>query len=108
MNFTNQEADYLVGLLTNQALTLLSRVTRWQTHSLSQQQYDQQVSETLQPELELFEQLTPKLTPAITDTTQLGALKIGIQKLQAATTYQLTTVQLAQANERRLNRRYRN
>jgi len=108
MNLTNQEADYLVGLLTNQALTLLARVTRWQTNSLSQQQYDQQVIETLKPELQLFEQLTPKLTATITDTTQLGALKISIQKLKTATTYQLTTVQLAQANERRLNRRYRN
>ncbi|WP_262352529.1 hypothetical protein [Lactiplantibacillus plantarum] len=39
MTFTNQETDYLMNLLTNQLMALLSRVTRWQTHSLSQHQY---------------------------------------------------------------------
>ncbi|MCG0724163.1 hypothetical protein IMAU70042_02359 [Lactiplantibacillus plantarum] len=54
MTFTNQETDYLMNLLTNQLMALLSRVTRWQTHSLSQHQYDQQVHETLQPELTML------------------------------------------------------
>ena len=41
MTLTTQETDYVLNLLTDQLLTLLSRVNRWQTHSLSQQQYDQ-------------------------------------------------------------------
>ncbi|MCG0610880.1 hypothetical protein IMAU80188_00633 [Lactiplantibacillus plantarum] len=61
MTFTNQETDYLMNLLTNQLMALLSRVTRWQTHSLSQHQYDQQVHETLQPELTMLTQITAKL-----------------------------------------------
>ncbi|MCT0163475.1 hypothetical protein [Lactiplantibacillus pentosus] len=107
MTLTNQETDYLLNLLTNQMLNLLSRVTRWQTHSLSQSQYDQQVAETLQPELTLLSTLTEKLGPQASDTAQLGAIQVGLAKLQTATTYQLTTEQLAQANERRLHRHFR-
>lgn len=107
MTLTNQETDYLLNLLTNQMLNLLSRVTRWQTHSLSQSQYDQQVAETLQPELTLLSTLTEKLGPQASDNAQLGAIQVGLAKLQAATTYQLTTEQLAQANERRLHRHFR-
>ncbi|MGL3797520.1 hypothetical protein ACWYXF_07920 [Lactiplantibacillus plantarum] len=107
MTFTNQETDYLMNLLTNQLMALLSRVTRWQTHSLSQHQYDQQVSETLQPELTMLTEITAKLQPQASDPTQLGAIQTGLKKLQAAITYQLTADQLAHANERRLNRRYR-
>ncbi|MDB7770539.1 hypothetical protein OLJ37_11810 [Lactiplantibacillus plantarum] len=107
MTFTNQETDYLMNLLTNQSMALLSRVTRWQTHSLSQHQYNQQVHETLQPELNMLTQITAKLQGQARDKTQLGAIQTGLKKLQVATTYQLTADQLAHANERRLNRRYR-
>ncbi|WP_172637716.1 hypothetical protein [Lactiplantibacillus plantarum] len=107
MTFTNQETDYLMNLLTNQLMALLSRVTRWQTYSLSQHQYNQQVHETLQPELNMLTQITAKLQGQARDQTQLGAIQTGLKKLQVATTYQLTADQLAHANERRLNRRYR-
>ncbi|WP_229094446.1 hypothetical protein [Lactiplantibacillus plantarum] len=73
MTFTNQETDYLMNLLTNQLMALLSRVTRWQTHSLSQHQYNQQVHETLQPELNMLTQITAKLQGQARDQTQLGA-----------------------------------
>ncbi len=107
MKFTSQEADYLINLLTNQLLSLLGRVNRWQTHSLSQQQYDQQVQETLQPELTMLTTISTKLQPQANDSIQLGAIQTGITKLQAAMTYQLTPDQLAHANERRLNRHFR-
>lgn len=105
--FTNQETDYLMNLLTNQLMALLGRVMRWQTHSLSQQQYDRQVHETLRPELTMLTDITAKLQEQATDPTQLGAIQAGLKKLQVATTYQLTADQLGHANERRLNRRYR-
>ncbi|WP_259609234.1 hypothetical protein [Lactiplantibacillus plantarum] len=76
MTFTNQETDYLMNLLTNQLMALLSRVTRWQTHSLSQHQYDQQVHETLQPELTMLTQITAKLQGQARDQTQLGPFKL--------------------------------
>ncbi|MGX6426736.1 hypothetical protein [Lactiplantibacillus argentoratensis] len=107
MTFTNQETDYLMNLLTNQLMALLGRVMRWQTHSLSQQQYDRQVHETLRPELTMLTDITAKLQEQATDPTQLGAIQAGLNKLQVATTYQLTADQLGHANERRLNRRYR-
>ncbi|CAJ1229331.1 hypothetical protein [Lactiplantibacillus xiangfangensis] len=107
MTLTAPESDYLVTVLTNQLFSLLSRVNRWQTHSLTQHQYDQQVEETLAPELKLLTQLALKLQPTVADQDQLGALNAGIAKLTAATTYQLTATQLDQANERRMNRHYR-
>lgn len=107
MQLTPTETDYLISLLTNQLFNLLGRVNRWQTHSLSQQQYDRQVQETLLPELTLAQHLLPKLEPTVADQDQLGALLAGITKLTAATTYQLTEGQLAHANEHRLNRHYR-
>ncbi|MFC6182340.1 hypothetical protein [Lactiplantibacillus daowaiensis] len=107
MTLTTTETDYLIDLLTTKLFELLSRVTRWQTHSLSQAQYDQQVKETLTPNLTQMRALVTKLTPTAGDQTQLAALQQGLTKLTAATTYQLTTSQLAQANERRLNRHRR-
>ncbi|AVK61011.1 hypothetical protein C5Z25_04215 [Lactobacillus sp. CBA3605] len=104
MTFTTTETDYLIDLLTTQLFTLLTRVTRWQTHSLSQQQYDNQVGETLQPNLVMLQQLSQKLAPTSGDQAQFKALQLGLQKLNQATTYQLTLAQLSQANERRLNR----
>ncbi|AVK63604.1 hypothetical protein C5Z26_05560 [Lactobacillus sp. CBA3606] len=104
MTFSTTETDYLIDLLTTQLFTLLTRVTRWQTHSLSQQQYDNQVSEILQPNLTMLQQLAQKLAPTSGDQAQFKALQLGLQKLAQATTYQLTLAQLSQANERRLNR----
>ncbi|ETY73471.1 hypothetical protein [Lactiplantibacillus fabifermentans] len=107
MSFTTEESDYLLTLLDTQLFTLLSRVTRWQTHSLSQAQYDRQVAETLTPNLTLMTQIVTKLAPTVSDQTQLGALQVGLTKLTDATTYQLTTTQLNLANERRMNRHRR-
>lgn len=107
MAFTTAESDYLLTLLDTQLFTLLSRVTRWQTHSLSQAQYDRQVAETLTPNLALMTSILTKLTPTVSDQTQLGALQLGLEKLTAATTYQLTATQLSLANERRLSRHRR-
>ncbi|WP_318765526.1 hypothetical protein [Lactiplantibacillus carotarum] len=107
MELSTAETDYLVELLTNQLFTLLSRVTRWQTHSLTQKQYDQQVAETLTPELTLMGELADQLAPHVTDHEQFGALTTGIAKLRVASHYQLTAVQLEHANERRMNRHYR-
>jgi len=104
MPFSAAESDYLVNLLTTHLFTLLSRVTRWQTHSLTQTQYDQQVKETLTPDVTMLQALIAKLTPTVGDTDQLTALKLGLAKLVMAQTYQLTTEQLALANERRLSR----
>ncbi|RRK10128.1 hypothetical protein D1831_09195 [Lactiplantibacillus garii] len=106
MNLTATESDYLVTVLTTQLFTLLSRVTRWQTHSLSQRQYDQQVQETLLPELTVLTQLAAKLKASVHDQNQFGALIAGLTKLDAATHYHLTEEQLAHANERRMNRHY--
>lgn len=107
MDFTTSETDYLLELLTNHLMALLSRVTRWQTHSLSQQQYDRQVQETLLPELAKLTALRTKLVPTASASLQVGALDAGLLKLKQAATYQLTPVQLAHANERRLNRHRR-
>jgi len=79
-------------------------VTRWQTHSLSQQQYDNQVAETLTPNVEQLQSITAKLAPTVGNEDQFKALQLGIVKLVNAQSYQLTEDQLSQANERRLSR----
>jgi len=107
MTFSADESDYLIELLTTHLFTLLSRVTRWQTHSLSQAQYDRQVTETLTPNVKMLQSLLAKLTATAGDQEQLAALKVGLTKLVAAQAYQLTTEQLALANERRLSRHRR-
>ncbi|VDG18846.1 hypothetical protein [Lactiplantibacillus mudanjiangensis] len=107
MDLTTTETDYLLDLLTTKLFELLSRVTRWQTHSLSQAQYDQQVEETLQPNLTILQGLLEKLSADQPDAPQVIALQQGLDKLQTATTYQLTTTQLAQANAHRFNRHHR-
>jgi len=107
MAFSTKESDYLIELLTTHLFTLLSRVTRWQTHSLSQAQYDRQVGETLTPNVKMLQSLLAKLTATAGDQEQLAALKAGLTKLAAAQTYQLTPEQLAMANERRLSRHRR-
>lgn len=107
MTLTPDETDYLIDLLTTKLFELLSRVTRWQTHSLSQAQYTQQVKETLMLNLIQIRALVTKLAPTVGDQNQLIALQQGLAKLTAATTYQLTASQLAHANERRFNRHRR-
>ncbi|BDZ31681.1 hypothetical protein RA086_10665 [Lactiplantibacillus sp. WILCCON 0030] len=104
MAFSSTETDYLTDILTTQLFTLLSRVTRWQTHSLSQKQYDQQVVETLTPNVEQLQAIAAKLAPTVGNQDQFKALQIGIDKLVQAQHYQLTEEQLSQANERRLSR----
>lgn len=104
MGFSPTETDYLVDILTTHLFTLLARVTRWQTHSLSQQQYEQQVQETLTPNVEKLQSIAATLAPTVGNQTQFKALQLGIDKLVQAQHYQLTEEQLSQANERRLSR----
>lgn len=107
MTLSSDETDYLIGLVTTQLFNLLARVTRWQTHSLSQTQYDQQVHETLIPEYAMLSALMTKLAPSAGDQDQVGAVRNGLEKLARAQTYQLTADQLNHANERRFNRHRR-
>ena len=72
MGFSPDETDYLTDILTTHLFTLLARVTRWQTHSLSQQQYDQQVAETLTPNIE-------KLQSIVTTLHHRLAIKINLK-----------------------------
>lgn len=104
MGFSPDETDYLTDILTTHLFTLLARVTRWQTHSLSQQQYDQQVAETLTPNIEKLQSIATTLAPTVGNQDQFKALQLGIDKLIQAQRYQLTEEQLNQANERRLSR----
>jgi len=104
LGFSPAETDYLTDILTTHLFTLLSRVTRWQTHSLSQQQYDQQVAETLTPNVEKLQSIAAQLAPTVGNQDQYQALQLGIDKLVQPQSYQLTEEQLSQANERRLSR----
>lgn len=107
MELTTTETDYLLDLLTTKLFDLLSRVTRWQTHSLSQAQYDQQVQATLLPNITTLQSLLTKLSVDCPTAPQVTALQQGLAKLTTATTYQLTAEQLAQANAHRFNRHHR-
>lgn len=106
MGFSPTETDYLIDILTTHLFTLLARVTRWQTHSLSQQQYNNQVAETLTPNVAQLQSIATKLAPTVGNEDQFKALQLGIAKLVTAQSYQLTEEQLSQANERRLSRHH--